>query len=491
MFRCPLIVLVVASICSGGCSNVECDDNEIKVADTCYAKRDAGSTPNDASILEQPGSLDGQIGDAAIRRDSAWNQADGDVSSAVDARRVDAVAGADAGSCAPPNCVEAEAQCRGRSEPELAKTCWVDRDGDGYAALGASAEESCGECGTGRTSRAPSGTNNIDCDDTAPDRSPQLTDVCGDAIDNDCDGIADNDATNACGGPCTTQLAGRPGDACTNGLRGICERTGALECTSTDHLRCTAAATEGTAEVCDGVDNDCDGQVDEGVKNACGGCTELTFAPGTGCTSGTGACASSGQYRCESTDSSVCDATPKTGGRWYADCDADGYATSAAGAVEGCSQPMPSSTCKAWTSRAPSAAERDCDDTNPRRYPGAAFAITGGGNGDLNCDEKLESKLELVTTTGGTTGARGEFRLCTVEEASNARCSGCYGSTAIHDGFNGFGQRPSREIIPFISWVEGTPPCSGASDYLLIINEMTPTCDLLNEPTFAVRHLCR
>jgi hypothetical protein len=41
---------------------------------------------------------------------------------------------------------------------------------------------------------------------------------------------------------------------------------------------CVAAA-----ETCDGRDNDCDGQVDEGVTNACGGCDPIAIPPGARC----------------------------------------------------------------------------------------------------------------------------------------------------------------------------------------------------------------
>ncbi len=54
-------------------------------------------------------------------------------------------------------------------------------------------------------------------------------------------------------------------------------------------------------EVCDGVDNDCDGAVDEGVANACGGCEVLDTAPLSAC----GACGG-GTVICATPDATIC-----------------------------------------------------------------------------------------------------------------------------------------------------------------------------------------
>ena len=88
-----------------------------------------------------------------------------------------------------------------------------------------------------------------------------LLDQCGgcgveeeegcDAIDNDCDGNVDEEIFVQCGtdvGPCETGTA-----ACVNGIVGEC-----------------LGALRGSAEVCDDIDNDCDGDVDENVTMACG-----------------------------------------------------------------------------------------------------------------------------------------------------------------------------------------------------------------------------
>jgi hypothetical protein len=92
------------------------------------------------------------------------------------------------------------------------------------------------------------------------------------------------------------------GEACPNG----CRDTGG------DSDACIEAEPcSGETEVCDSSDNDCDGNVDEGLLNACGGpCAQgLAEQPGTPCNSYQGECSSGGTIACAGPDLVTCEPT--------------------------------------------------------------------------------------------------------------------------------------------------------------------------------------
>ena len=157
-------------------------------------------------------------------------------------------------------CYSGVVACDGRCEPAgpLVEECnGVDDDCDGLVDEGAFGGAPCsagvGPCEQNGVLACIGGV--ITCNAVPGNPS---TEVCDNQIDEDCDGMADD------GCPGCSALAGSP---CTApGVYGVC---------ATGHIGCDGICVSDESpapETCNGIDDDCDGQIDEGGPGAlCGG----------------------------------------------------------------------------------------------------------------------------------------------------------------------------------------------------------------------------
>ncbi|MRG97228.1 MopE-related protein [Polyangium spumosum] len=111
---------------------------------------------------------------------------------------------------------------------------------------------------------------------------PSAFESCN-AVDDDCDGEVDEGL--GLGEPCAVGV-------------GACLAAGVMVCDGPRGTTCDATPGVPSIEACNGVDDDCDGEVDEGL------------GLGDPCTVGVGACLAAGVIVCDASSAATCGATP-------------------------------------------------------------------------------------------------------------------------------------------------------------------------------------
>ncbi len=322
-----------AEDCPGGtevCNGIDDDcDGEVDedVTNTWYDDADADGYGNPASVeqaCEQPG---------------------GTVATGNDCDDLDP----DRWPGNPEVCDGVDNNCDGQVDEGVANIYFADADGDGYGDPGASAY-ACADA-------AGYVSNDADCDDTTEGANPGANETC-DEIDNDCDGEVDD-------GVLTTYYADFDGDfwGKDDATQDACALpTGYSE----DNGDCDDA--DGTIhpfaeEICDGLDQDCDGVADNGID-------------------------ADGDGTADCLDTEICDGLDNDGDgsvdepdavgatTWWLDYDADGYGGTRLSQVA-CDQPV------AYVATAD-----DCDDTDAAVSPGVSETCNGI---DDDCDGAIDN----------------------------------------------------------------------------------------------------
>ena len=212
-------------------------------------------------------------------------------------------------------------------DTSTASSWYSDADSDGYGDPGSSSL-ACG---------APDGTvaDSADCDDTDASVNPAASEIC-DEKDDDCDGLTDDADPSLDTSTGDAWYVDDDGDGYGDSSSGTlaCEAPSGTVADSSDCDDSDAAVSPAASEVCDGIDNDCDGQTAD-------------------------------------SDPGLDTSTTST---WYQDDDGDGYGQ--AGSVA-CTQPTGTV-----------ATGGDCDDGDAAVNPAASEVCNGI---DDDCDSLVDS----------------------------------------------------------------------------------------------------
>ncbi len=287
-------------------------------------------------------------------------------------------------------------------------TFYADADADGFG--GPLSTQACSQ---------PSGhvATSTDCNDAVAAINPAASEVC-DSIDNDCDSLiddADGSLDQSTGN--TYYLDGdSDGYGGSNPVQACVQPSGAVA-TSTDCNDSVAAINPGAREVCDSIDNDCDGLIDDadsstdlstgrsfyidGDNDGYGGSTTVqacaqpsgAVTTSTDCNDSVAAINPGASEVCDSIDND-CDGLiddadssldASTGSLYYRDADSDGYGGTSS--TRACSLPSGHVTTST-----------DCNDAAAAINPGATEICNGI---DDDCDSLIDdADSSLDASTG-------------------------------------------------------------------------------------------
>jgi hypothetical protein len=285
-------------------------------------------------------------------------------------------------------CDSEDDDCDGTVDEGVGSTYYRDADSDSYGTSGTSTV-SCS---------APTGyvTRSTDCDDTRSSVYPGATETCN-SRDDDCDGSTDEGVTSTYYRDADSDSYGTSGTSTS-----ACSAPSGYVSSSTDCNDASAAVNPAATEVCNSVDDDCDGSTDEGV-----GSTYYRDADsdsyGTSATSTVSCSAPSGYVGsstdCDDTRAAVnpaatevcnsrdddCDGSTDEGvtSTYYADGDTDGYGDPTKSSV-GCS------ASSGYVSNS-----SDCNDLYKTVYPGATEYCNSR---DDDCDSSVDEGAIDATT---------------------------------------------------------------------------------------------
>jgi hypothetical protein len=292
-------------------------------------------------------------------------------------------------------CDGVDNDCDGDVDEGVTDIFYADMDGDGYGDAGSSVED----CSL------PSGysADDTDCDDGDAAIHPAAAESC-DGVDNDCDGLVDDDDSAVSGTSTWYQDDDGDGFGDASAPTSACSQPSDHAADSTDCDDDNNTVYPGAAEICDGLDGDCDGAVDEGVMlswyaDGDGDGYGDASASSEACSAPGGSVADSGD--CDDGDAAInpgaselCDGVDNDcDGRvdeddavdadtWYIDADGDGYGSSSY-TTAACSQPS-----------GYVADSTDCDDFDGDVNPSAAEICDGV---DDDCDGLVDDDDGSVT----------------------------------------------------------------------------------------------